>query len=223
MLSKPYLKIADEYNNNYYILYIDETFYIATESVVKYNKNREFSQGLKLMPVYAPVMLLLVEMLKVEKTGEKELEGLGKEEFFKEIDVKKVRERIAELTDTVTEESMFDYVAEIKSLALRRFIDEGNYTILAIENKSNVRRNVWLAKSDKFGTLTISVAGVFGRETQKFTILDTFVYNKDIIGKALIEIQKLQIKQKELDLKELKKLHKQQNKINKRKKVEEKK
>lgn len=220
MLRKPYLKVAEEGNNNYYILYIDDTFFIATESVVRYNKSKELSQGLKLMPLYAPVMMLFMEMLNVEKIDEKTIEGLGTEEFFEKINVKKVREKIAKLTSTVTEESIFDYTTEIKSFSLRRFIDENEYEVLAIESNSAYRKKVWLGKSDKFGTLMVSTASLLGSETQKFTLLDTFIFNKDIISNILTEVRKIELKNKKKEIKELKKFRKRQEKIEKKMKKE---
>ena len=218
MLKKPYKLVAKEDKNNYYLIDTQDTMFLAVESVLNYG-NKEFIQGLKLMPIYAPVMMLFIEMMKMEKIGEKVIEGLGKEEFFETIKVKKVREKIAELTNVVTEESMCKYTDEIKSFALRRFIDEEEYEVLAIETKSQYRRNVWLAKSDKFGTLRLSIAGVFGKETQKFTILDTYVFNKQIISQVILEINKIELKKKKKEYKEFKRLQK----IMKNKKVEEKK
>jgi hypothetical protein len=66
----------------------------------------------------------------------------------------------------------------------------------------------WIAKSDKFGKLTIHEITTAGRDEEKLMVMNSYFLDRELVSSLLIKMQEIQIKQDKLRLKNLKKEHK---------------
>ena len=224
MLTKPYYKIKTIENNNYYLLQVNNILYLAVESVLRFNekgKEKELQQGLKLLPIYSPILLLLTRFARLESTEEKTVEGLGSEKIYPILDVDKVRTDIKIKTEEIHEESMFDFGVSIKSSIVRKLIEENDFQLLMKLRYDTFRTSYWLAKTDQFGKLTIHDVSAGGRTKEKFAAMDTFFLDLDLVGTILIEYNNLMLRNAAEQKKRLKKALKKQQKQIKNKKMEE--
>lgn len=196
MLKKPYQLFHVNGLNRYYLLSGDDASFLAVESVVPYGRKmkKEFTQGLKLLPLYAPIQFLLIAFNKVKQKGVKELEGVGEEAIYETVSVEAARMKVAEMTKTVTAESRFDYDAAITCPAAKKFIEDGGYSVLTIENYDSFVKSYWVAKSDRFGKLTIHELVVGGRGKTKLAAMNTFVLDKNIVSDLLLTMYKTELK-----------------------------
>lgn len=224
MLKKPYSKILEKENNNYYFLQVNEIYYLAIESVLKYQtktlfgtRDTELQQGLKLLPIYSPILLTMTGLVQQKATGKKTVEGLGEDIIYDTIDVKEIRLKIAELTKTVHEESKFDFNKAIKCESIKNIMKEQQLSLLMKQDIDTLTSIYWLAKSDKFGKLTIQEVTTFGRTEEVFISANTFVLTRDIVETLLVEYQRLQYEESKrilkMQKKELKRLVKEQRKV----------
>lgn len=219
MLNKLYNKFAERDYNNYYTIQVGDTIYLAIESVLKYtqgifNRKKELQQGLKLMPLYSPIFLTLISLVKQEHIDTKEIEGLGEEKIYNTINIPEIRKQIAEMTDQVHEESQFNFKKNIKAPVVRKIIEEGDFGLLMKQDLDSFKSVYWLAKSDQYGKLTFHEITTAGRDEEKVMVMNSYFLDMDLVEKLLIVVQKLQIKEKELNLKRLKKEHKKLKKQN---------
>lgn len=208
MLNLPYRKFASKENNNYYTLWAGDKLFIAIETVLPYwsgKKLKELVQGLKVFPVYSPVMLAFAEMTYLKKVETKEVEGLGKENIYETINIKAIREKIAELTDSVHEESVFDFNKVVRCATIKQMMEDNSLELLMKQKVDSIKSIYWLAKSDKFGKLTIQEIIASGRSEEKLQDLQTYLFDIEIIGKLLLEYNKQLIIKKRQELRAMKK------------------
>jgi hypothetical protein len=214
VLKKPYIKFYERDYNNYYLIQVGQIFYLAIESILPYNssglfsKQKELQQALKLLPIYSPILLTLTSLVQQEKTGEQELEGVGKEEIFTEVSISDVRKKIAELTNQTHDESKFNFKKAIKAPTVRKIMEESNFSLLMRQDLDTFKSVYWIAKSDKFGKLTIHEITTAGRDEEKLMVMNSYFLDRELVSSLLIKMQEIQIKQDKLRLKNLKKEHK---------------
>ena len=220
MLKKPYKKFYERDFNNYYTIQVADNYYLAIESVLKYRVNpsgkiKELQQGLKLLPLYSPILLTLVSLVQQEQIDVQKVEGLGEEKIYNTVSIPDIRKKIAEMTDQVHEESQFNFKKEIKAPAVRKIMEESNFSLLMRQDLDTFKSVYWIAKSDKFAKLTIHEITTAGRDDEKLMIMNSYFLDKELVEKLLITVQKQQIKEKKEHLKALKKEYKKLKKQNK--------
>jgi hypothetical protein len=193
MLKKPYNKFYSVDNNNYYLLEVEDTQYLAVEGFLAYKgwfRTKEMQQSLKLLPLYTPIILALTKLAQAEQIDEKEVEGLGKETIYEKIDINDVRSKIREMTKDVHSESMFDFSKQVKSGITKRLMNENDLHLLMIQKLDSLQTVYWLAKSDQFGKLTIQECMTMGREQEKLMVMNTYVMDKELVGEILQALYK---------------------------------
>lgn len=156
-------------------------------------------------------MLAFAEMLKLKKVDVKEIEGLGKENIYETINVSSIREKIAELTDSVHEESVFDFNKVVRCEPIKLMIEENGLELLMKQKVDSMKSIYWLAKSDKFGKLTIQEIVTSGRNEEKLLDLNTYLFDVEIIGNLILDYNKQLIIKKRQELRAMKK--EQKNKL----------
>jgi len=204
MLSAPYQKILTIENNNYYLLSVENTYYLATETILRLENGDEIQQGLKVMPLYSATMLSLIAAIKLEKIGEDTLEDydakedgdLGKTEYFAILDVDSIREQLNEEIKGLGKEfkSRFSYTKNIGSELLSSLLHDSRFQFLMAEQLDSRVRFVWAVKSNKFGDVTFHQVLVAGKNTrsEKIITINTYVLTRELIGTVLMHIQKSQ-------------------------------
>lgn len=198
MLKKPYLFLNNVDNNNYYMLKVDDIYYLATETVLKGKKGlfsqKQFTQGLKLLPTRSFFWYLFLETLKTKRLGDSEKDwGLEKEPIYELVNVSKLRERLrkeqAELNKAMQEKnfiSPFDYGKFPHSETIKAFMQETDTSLLCVEFKGAYKRVYHLAKSTKEGNLIIhSVLASNNPENEKLVLVETYVFERETILKFL--------------------------------------
>jgi len=221
MLAKPYEKIYSLDNNNYYFLEVNNILYLAIESVLPYTqkgKSKELQQGLKILPIYSPILYLLTQLARLEPIDTKEVEGLGKEDIYDTLDISEVRKTIQGKIEEVHDESMFEFGSSIKSNIVKKLIEENGFELLMKMNYDTFRSSYWVAKTDQYGKLTLHDITTGGRQTDKVMTMSTFFLDVKLAGIILIAYNDMMIKRMKRQQKMLKKQLKKQNK---NKKMEE--
>lgn len=212
MLKKPYKLFHTRENNNYYFLQVNEIQYLAIESVLRYkkqtffgSKNVELQQALKVLPIYSPILLTISRVIQLNPIGKQTIEDVGEEIIYDKVNIKGVREKIAELTDSVHDEAKFDFGRAIKCVTVKKIMEENELELLMKQKIDSLVSIYWLAKSDKFGKLTIQEITTFGRTDEKFMSANTYVLDRNLIETILIELKRIQLEQDKKRLKEMKK------------------
>lgn len=194
MLKKPYQKFYELEMNNYYTLETADTTFLAVETVLPYKrwfKNKEFTTAIKMLPLNSSILYALAQVLKLEKTGEQEQEGMETEEYFQILDVKAVRNELKEIVESAdTGSHRFDYRKPIHNETLKHLADEG-YTILTTELIGTYMRKQWLMRTDKNGVVRIIEATLGGKPTTAKVIDIKFhTLNRNIVFSLLNKITK---------------------------------
>lgn len=194
MLKKPYQKFYELELNNYYTLETADTTFLAVETVLPYKrwfKNKEFTTAIKMLPLNSSILYALAQVLKLEKTGEQEQEGMEKEEYFQILDVKSVRNELKEIVESAdTGSHRFDYRKPIHNETLKHLAEEG-YAILTTEIIGTYMRKQWLMRTDKNGVVRIIEATLGGKPTTAKVIDIKFhTLNRNIVFSLLNKITK---------------------------------
>lgn len=201
MLAKPYRKIATIGENNYYLLTVEDTNYLAAETVIRLSETEEIQQGLRVMPLYSAIVLSMIEALELQKIGDDTVEDydaekdgdLGKEEFYPILDVDSLRIKLMQEVMGLGKDfkSRFHYEKNIGSELLKSLFHDTRFQFLMSEQLDSRVRYVWAVKSDRFGNVTFHQALVAGKNTQseKLVTINTYVFTRGLLGTVLTELQ----------------------------------
>jgi len=194
MLKKPYQKFYELELNNYYTLDTSDTTFLAVETVLPYKKlfkKGEFTTAIKMLPLNSSILYALAQVLKLEKTGEQEQEGMEKEEYFQTLDVKQVRNELKQIIEEAdTGSHRFDYRKPIHNETLKNLADEG-YTLLTTELIGTYMRKQWMMRTDKNGVVRIIEATLGGKpSTAKVIDIKFHTLNRNIVLTLLNKITK---------------------------------
>lgn len=194
MLKKPYKKFYQLDQNSYYTLQTGDTQFLVTETYLPYKRIfrfGEFTTAIKMLPLNSPILMLLIEFIKLKKVGEsEEKEGLEVEEYFEILDVKAVRNKLKEIVDDLeTGNHRFDYRKPAHNETVKQLILEG-YTLLTTEVIGTYMRKQWLTRSDKNGVIRIVEVSLGGKPaSSKVVDVKFHVYNKNIVDNLLVSLQ----------------------------------
>ncbi len=204
MLKKPYVFLNNIGINNYYAIKVDNVYYLATETVLKEKrlfKTKEFTQGLKLLPMRSFFWYLFLEALNLNQIGQKEKEGgLEPEPIFESLAVDKLRERLRneqkDLNKAMKEKNFitpFDYAKSPHSEAIKMFMEENGSSLLCLETRGAYLRTYHLAKSTQSGDLIIHSCLAQGKPSnEKIVLVETYVFEKSTIKEFLKLIKKVE-------------------------------
>lgn len=194
MLKKPYQKFYELELNNYYTLETADTTFLAVESVLPYKKlfrKGEFTTAIKMLPLNSSVLYALTKVIRLEKTGKKELKDMQTEEYFQILDVKETRNELKKIIEEAdTGNHRFDYRKPIHNETLKNLAEEG-YELLTTELIGTYMRKQWMMRTDKNGVVRIIEATLGGKPTSSRVIDIKFhTLNRNIVVSLLNKIAK---------------------------------
>lgn len=194
MLKKPYQKFYELELNNYYTLETADTTFLAVESVLPYKKlfrKGEFTTAIKMLPLNSSILYALTKVIRLEKTGQKELEDMKTEEYFQILDVKETRNELKKIIEEAdTGNHRFDYRKPIHNETLKNLAEEG-YELLTTEIIGTYMRKQWMMRTDKNGVVRIIEATLGGKPTKTRVIDIKFhTLNRNIVVSLLNKIAK---------------------------------
>jgi hypothetical protein len=86
--------------------------------------------------------------------------------------------------------SRFNYNKGVPNLTTKALIDEG-HELVVVEELGSFSRKTWLAKSDKYGVLTMTEVMTVGRPSKAIVgYVNTYRFDKDLIEKTIILMEK---------------------------------
>lgn len=194
MLKKPYQKFYELELNNYYTLETADTTFLAVESVLPYKKlfrKGEFTTAIKMLPLNSSILYALTKVIRLEKTGQKELKDMKTEEYFQILDVKETRNELKKIIEEAdTGNHRFDYRKPIHNETLKNLAEEG-YELLTTELIGTYMRKQWMMRTDKNGVVRIIEATLGGKPTKTRVIDIKFhTLNRNIVVSLLNKIAK---------------------------------
>ena len=195
MLKKPYKFMLHRGVNNYYVLKTSDEPFLATETIVGYKrlfrKPGEFTQSISLMALNSAVLSVFIEMIKLESTGSSTIAtGTEEELIYPILPIKPIRRRLNELNKVDVGTSRFNYNKGVLNTTIKALMEEG-HELLVVEELGTFSNKTWLAKSDKFGLLTITEIITVGKPTKaKVGAVYTYRFDQEIIGTTITRMMK---------------------------------
>ena len=200
MLSKPYKFVTQVDHNKYYFIETQEHPYIAIESVLEVlngKKTVELQQGLKLIPVNAPMSMLLnnVRYLGI-------LERSKVETIYQQFNVEELRKSLRSVRDllidnNIDDELPYDVYDKYEQVAT-------NNTILSLEHQGFDRlysvgaiglpvhgRTTWLYKVNSIGGVTLMEVTTVGKDDPYNNVvsINTHLLSIPLIDKVMRKIE----------------------------------
>lgn len=191
MLNKKIFRKIDTIgNNNYYIFptVTEDLYTVETFLTVKgwFGRTKELTVGMMMLALNSIVVSLLLKQSEIEVVDEKTIDGDAEhsEKIYKRIDLKKFRTEFKELMKQVPETNI-KVTGVTSNDVVKELTLEGHY-MLAVEEIGTHQRQVWLAKSNDYGVLTITNILLGGRKaTDEVIAVRTFVFTKELAQKTL--------------------------------------
>lgn len=188
MLKHPYELVYQKEINNYYILPLPETNMIAVETIMKvrgwFGREKEMTVGLQMIPLNSGLLALFLGLLQLKEIGEKKIsDDMPVETLYENISVKPIREKLKNIAKNI--DSNFEYTGLVLNDTVKELVSEG-YQVLGINTIGSHAREVWLAKSNDFGTLHVLTVFLHGKkplDTVGFARLSLF--NRELIMEIL--------------------------------------
>jgi len=200
MLKKPYKFVTQLDHNKYYFIEAQEFPYIAIESVLNVQNGRktiELQQGLKLIPVNAPMSLLFNNvryLTPIEKTKV--------ETIFQEFNVDELRQSLRNvrellLANNIDDELPYEIFDRYEQVAT-------NNTILSLEHQGFNRlysqgaiglpvhgRTTWLYKVNNIGGVTLMEITTVGKDDPYNNVvsINTTLLNTNLISRIMRKIE----------------------------------
>lgn len=171
MLKFPFELLEKRGMNRYYTLHVNEVDYLAIESVVEMPKEarkqngklpKEFSQGLKVIPLTAPMLFLLLQFVKTEFLVEKEDVFGDKEPTYAPLEVTKIKASAEELFNKV--EKNFYFTDTVDNTTIKSMVDNEGFELYCVEEHSKHLRSSWLIYTNERGLLRITEVITAGKE-----------------------------------------------------------
>ena len=171
-------------NNNYYLLGMsDQTMYtVETFTHIKgwFGKMKEFTIGVKQLPINSIVLRTMLEYLKLKISDVKELSDGTKNEKYEILDLKKVRKELDNMFKTI-EQDRFKITNISSNDTVKELVNEG-YSLLAVETIGSSARQLWLVKSNTAGILHISTVLLVGKVgVDELATMNTFVFTQELV------------------------------------------
>jgi hypothetical protein len=167
MLKKPYKLIYEKEINNYYILPMPDANMIAVETVMKmrgwFGREKQLTVGLQMIPINSGLLAVFLEYLKLKQIGERKIaDDMPVEVLYENINVKPIREKLKKIAKGI--DTNFEYSAVVHNDAVKEILTEG-YQILGTQTIGSHARELWLVKSNDFGTLHVMTIFLHGKKS----------------------------------------------------------
>lgn len=191
MLKKPYDLIHEKEINKYYLLPLPDTNMVAVETVMKtkgwFGKEKDLTVGLQMIPINSGLLAVFLEYLKLKEIGEKKgADDMPVEKLYEPLKIKPIRNKLKKIAKDI--EINFDYTGLVQNDAVNEIIKEG-YEVLGIHTIGSHAREVWLVKTNSFGTLHVLTVFLHGKpsvDSVGFARLSLF--DRELIEKILSKI-----------------------------------
>jgi hypothetical protein len=165
MLKRPYELIYQKEINNYYLLPLPESNMIAVETVMKargwFGREKDIPVGLQMIPLNSGLLAVFLEFLKLEQVGEKKIaDDMPVIPLYDNINIKPIREKLKKIAKGI--DVNFQYTPVVLNDTVKELINEG-YQVLGINTIGSHAREVWLVKTNDFGTLHVMTVFLHGK------------------------------------------------------------
>jgi hypothetical protein len=192
MLKKPYLLLEKRGLNRYYTLKVNDIDYLATETIVEMNEGKkkgEFTQALKLLPLTAPMLMLLLNFARREIFGEKEDAFGDKEEVYTPLGLGFIKQQAHDLFKDV--DKNFEFVDSVDNPTIKSYIENDGFELYCLEQQSKHMYSSWLIYSNERGLLRIMEVITAGKEGFNNVIAtNSYVLDRSILVSLFEQLRK---------------------------------
>jgi hypothetical protein len=188
MLKKPYNLIHQKEINNYYILPMPETNMIAVETIMKiqgwFGREKQFTVGLQMIPISSGLLAVFLEYLKLKVIGEKSIgDDMPKETLYEWLNIKPIREKLKKISKDI--DTNFSYTGIPSNDTIKSLMEEG-YQMLGTQTIGSHAREVWLIKTNSFGTLHVMTVFLHGKKTvDSVGFAKLHLFDQELVKKIL--------------------------------------
>jgi hypothetical protein len=171
MLKFPFEILEKRGINRYYTLNVNESDYLAVETVLEMPKEarkqnsklpKEFTQALKILPLTAPMLFLLLQFTRSASVGEKEDTFGDLEPIYSPLQMPTVKTQADELFANV--EKNFYFADSVENKTITSLIDNEGFELYCVEEHSKHLRSSWLVYTNERGLLRITEIITAGKE-----------------------------------------------------------
>ena len=198
MLKFPFELLEKRGINRYYTLNVNNVDYLAVESVVEMPKDarkensklpKEFTQGLKILPLTAPMLFLLLQFTKADFKGEKEDTFGDKEPTYTPLEMMTIKTQAEELFKQV--DKNFYFADSVENPTITSLINNEGFELYCVEEHSKHLRSSWLVYTNERGLLRITEVITAGKEGFGSVIAtNSYALNRDILVKLFEKLRK---------------------------------
>lgn len=191
MLKKPYELIHEKEINKYYLLPLPETNMVAVETIMKvkgwFGKEKDLTVGLQMIPINSGLLSVFLEYLKLKEIGEKKAaDDMPTEKLYETLKVKPIRNKLKKIAKDI--EINFDYTGIVQNDTVNEIVKEG-YEVLGTHTIGSHAREVWLVKTNSFGTLHVLTVFLHGKKTvDSVGFARLSLFDRELIEKILSKI-----------------------------------
>jgi hypothetical protein len=148
MLKFPFELLEKRGINRYYTLNVNDVDYLAVESVLQMSKDarkvnsklpKEFTQGLKVLPLTAPMLFLLLQFTRSATLGEKEDTFGDLEPIYAPLQMPMVKTQADELFASV--DKNFYFADSVENPTITSLIDNEGFELYCVEEHSKHMRS----------------------------------------------------------------------------------
>lgn len=167
MLKKPYELLLKKEINRYYLLPLPDVNMVAVETVMRtrgwFGREKEFSVALDMIPISSGLLAIFLEFIKLEPIGEKTIaDDMPSEKIYGSLNIKPIREKLKKIAKDI--DTNFNYTGVTSNDTVKEIIEEG-YQMLGVQTIGSHAREVWLVKTNDFGTLHVMRVFLHGKKT----------------------------------------------------------
>lgn len=171
MLKFPFELLDKRGINRYYTLKVNDIDYLAIESVVEMPKEarkensklpKEFTQGLKILPLTAPMLFLLLQFTRNEFKGDKEDAFGDLEPTYAPLEMIQIKQQADDLFKSV--ERNFYFADNVENPTIESLIKNEDFELYCIEEHSKHLRSSWLVYTNERGLLRLTEVVTAGKE-----------------------------------------------------------
>ena len=198
MLKFPFELLEKRGINRYYTLKVNEVDYLAIESVVDMPKDarkqntklpKEFTQGLKVIPLTAPMLFLLLQFTKADFVADKEDVFGDKEPTYAPLEMTIIKTQADELFADV--EKNFYFADSVENSTIKSLIDNEGFELYTVEEHSKHLRSSWLVYTNERGLLRLTEVITAGKEGFGNVIsTNSYALDRSILVKLFEKLRK---------------------------------
>lgn len=191
MLKKPYELLLEKEINKYYLLPMPDTNMVAVETVMKtrgwFGREKDLTVGLQMIPISSGLLAIFLEYLNLKPVGEKTIaDDMPAEVLYEKLNVKPIREKLKKVAKGI--DTNFTYSGVPSNDTVKELIEEG-YQMLGTQTIGSHAREVWLVKTNDFGTLHVMTVFLHGKKTvDSVAFAKLHLFDKELVQKIISKI-----------------------------------